>query len=369
MDRAARYNRDMFARSGGAAQPAHAAVKRELLVRYLDSWAPVALQRARVTTYAERCPDNGGSAADRLAADEDGTAVAALRVFGEFPELLARHRLTVLVTGVAGDRVSALSSRLDEVLAELGRPAGLGHQVTSDPLVVVLRSAGALSGPVFVYVDAVGATPPAFDELVTLGAGRRTELLLAVDTAAAPALAGGDSPADQAAWPTGHPIAEGPPRAAGGELARPVDRVRAALGQAGFQYLACVELVDTAGTGQLLIFGTGSAKHLTVFKEAMWAVDEYAGVRYRDPGDPDRALLDISLRPPVGPLKRELLRRVGQGPCTVAQLRDFALTETVYRAADVLPALTSLLGAGALTRDPLRGRLTAETVIGPARKR
>ncbi|HET8657575.1 MAG TPA: hypothetical protein VFM55_01095 [Micromonosporaceae bacterium] len=325
----------MSAQSGPVSQPAHAVVKRELLVRYLDAWTPAALHHARRATYAQTWPLGDGPPAGRPAAPDEGTAAAALRVFGEFPELLARHRLAVVVAGVAQDAAPAVAASLAGVLAEVGSPPGLSHQVTSGPLAATLRAAGALDGPLFAYVDAAGGPPPAFEELAELAAGRRTELLLAVDPAAAETLAAGP--------------------------------VRAALGGAGLPHVACVELVDAAGTGQLLLFATGSAKHLVTFKEAMWAVDEYAGVRYRDPTDPDRALLDISLRPPLGPLKRQLLRHLKAGPCTVDQLRDFALGQTVYRAADVPAAVTSLLGAGALTRDPARGRLTGQTVIGSRR--
>ncbi|HET8684840.1 MAG TPA: hypothetical protein VFM54_23660 [Micromonosporaceae bacterium] len=345
----------MSARSDPAPQPAHAVVKRELLVRYLDAWAPVALHHARRATYAQAGPD----AQAGPVAPGEGPAAAALRVFGEFPELLARHRLAVVVTGVAEDAAPAVAAGLAEVLTEVGSPPGLSHQVTSGPLAATLRAAGALDGPLFAYVDAAGGSPPAFDELAALAAGRRTELLLAVDPTAVAALATG-SPGGRAPRPGPH--AEPPAPAVPA-----VGLVRAALGRAGLPHVACVELVDAAGSGQLLLFATGSVKHLATFKEAMWAVDEYAGVRYRDPTDPDRALLDISLRPPLGPLKRQLLLHLEAGPCTVDQLRDFALGQTVYRAADVPAAVTSLLGAGALTRDPARGRLTAQTVIGSRR--
>ena len=99
--------------------------------------------------------------------------------------------------------------------------------------------------------------------------------------------------------------------------------------------------------GELLVFATTSGKSLEAFKDTLWAVDEYAGVRYRDPGDPERHLIDISLTPHPGPLRRELLGHLAEvGEATVTELRTFALTETVYRAADATRVLHALLTPG-----------------------
>jgi hypothetical protein len=99
----------------------------------------------------------------------------------------------------------------------------------------------------------------------------------------------------------------------------------------------------------------------------MWAVDEYAGVRYRDPRDPEGHLLDISLRPHPGPLRRELLGHLtASGPASVADLRRFTVSETVYRAADTNQVVSALLKGGQVTRTPEGGRLSGDVVIAPA---
>jgi len=276
---------------------AHAAVKRELLVRYLDNWAPAALHGARRATYAEMSPGSD--------------VVDALRVFAEFPELLAKHALHVVLAG--------------ELPTAATVPAGVVVQSVDGALLPHL--APARDGPLFIHLDLPGSDPPEPAELAELATGRATELLMVLDA--------------------------GPGRGL--------------LQAAGFACAVEVELVDEAGTGQQLLFGTGSAKHLAGFKEALWAVDEYAGVRYRDPLDDEHTLLDISLSPHVGPLKRALLARVRRGASTVAELRDYTVAETIYQAADANRVLTALLGNGALARSPERGRLTAETVIAPGR--
>lgn len=292
-----------------------AGVARELLVRYLETWTPAALHAGRRATFAQ-----AWSGPPDVAAAE-----AALRVFAEFGDRLQGRRLTMVL--VAPDP-EPLTGRLTALQAQLGTPAELGvHAVAgdgADRLAVALRAAGAARAPLLAYVDTAAAAPVA-----AVADGRPAELLLVTD-------AGG--------WP-----------------AR-----RGELREAGFTLTAGVELVDDE-PARLVAFGTGSAKSLEAFKNALWAVDEYAGVRYRDPGDPTGHLLDISLRPHPGPLRRELLARLATaGACSVTELRQFTMTDTVYRPSDTTRVLTALLTAGVVTRQPERGRLGGDVLISAA---
>jgi three-Cys-motif partner protein len=330
----------------------HNAVKRELLVRYLDGWAPAALHGGRQALYVDGYAD--------LASAE-----AALRVFGEFPDLLARRRLSV--TAVPADAVdlAVLSAHLDAVRDDVSGPPGLKARALPGPADEAVAATLAERGPALCFLDAAGRRPPAWATVALALAGGRGEALLAMDATAFTALTGaqataGDRMFGDDAW-----------RLLGGDTAtldyaHLVECYRDALRRAGAQMVSHVELVDGAGRAELLFFATSSTRGLERFKDELWAVDEYAGVRYRDPRDPGHALLDISLSPHPGPLRRGLLRRLASGPTTLAELRRYALTETVYRTSDVNRVLTAMLNAGAVTRDPNRGRLTAETVIAAA---
>ncbi|MEU5939909.1 hypothetical protein ABZ807_12080 [Micromonospora sp. NPDC047548] len=289
-------------------------VLRELLVRQLDHWLPGALHRSRRATLALSY------------AGDPGTAEAALRVVAEFADRLRGRRLTVLVLAGGG---ADLPARLGPVEATL--PADVAvHVVPGDAsrLPVALKAAGAAGAPLLTLVDAAAPEPAL---LAAAATGRPAELLL---TAPAPAA------------------------------------LRPALTGAGFPLVAEVELVPADGSpARRVAFGTGLDKSLEAFKDALWEVDEFAGVRYRDPEDPAGGLLDIALHPEPGPLRRELLAELARsGPRTVTELRRHTLTATVYRAADTVPALTTLLHSGAVTRDPEHGRLGGEVVIsaGPA---
>lgn len=266
----------------------HQPIIRELLVRYLDTWTPAALHSGRPVTYAS----NAGA----------DSAIAALRVFGEFADRLAGHRLVMALTAAEPD---ALRRQLDTVHSELGGPAELVIQVTATGTTVNPK------GPLFGYAE-----EPV--DLSTMVLGKHAELLLAVDQdVQVPAL----------------PLS------------------------------LRVELVDHSGQSVRLVFATAVAKHLERFKDELWAVDEYAGVRYRDPRDDEGTLLDISLTPDVAPLRRAVLRLVGRRGRTVADLRAYTQAETIYRVADVNRLLPSMLTAGTLAREPERGRLTPETVM------
>lgn len=84
-------------------------------------------------------------------------------------------------------------------------------------------------------------------------------------------------------------------------------------------------------------------------KEAMWEVDDVAGVGYRDPRDPDQQTLEIEVEPQTGPLRRLLRDHLAALPgqqATVYQLRDFALFGTIYKESQVRPVIEDMLAKG-----------------------
>jgi hypothetical protein len=298
-------------------------VKRELLVRHLEAWTPAALHRARRAVYLHGYADaDGGRAVE-----------AALRVFTEQSDLVRGRELSMVAVA---DDPAGPAARLAAVQREAGVATGLTvHTVQGDTaarLGVAVAAAGAARVPLLGFLDASAATePPGPGTVAALAAGRPAEALLVL-------AAGADA-----------------------------DAYRTGLVGAGFPLTVAVELVAGTGDGQLLIFATGLGKSLEGFKDALWAADEYAGVRYRDPRDPERHLIDISLSPHPGPLRRELLRHLAEvGEATVTQVRTFALTETIYRAADATRVLQALLAAGAVTRRPEQGRLGGDVVVAVA---
>ena len=305
-----------------------AGVTRELLVRYLDTWTPAALHGAKRATFAQA-----------WAGEPDvDAAEAALRVFAEFADRLRGRRLSMVLVAPS---VAAVSARLDAVQKELDTPAGLAvHGIDGAPdlLGAALKAAGAAGAPLFCAIDTdaqstsdaltsdAAPTSVAPLPLAAVSAGRPVELLLATPP-------GG--------W----------------------SEQRKALRDNGFTLTSGVELVE-GEAARLVSFATSSAKSLEAFKNALWALDEYAGVHYRDPTDPHGHLLDISLNPHPGPLRRELLAHLASvGECSVTDLRRFTLTDTIFRASDAVRAVTALISAGTVMRTPERGRLSGDVLV------
>ncbi|MGY3519901.1 hypothetical protein ACVMYR_26695 [Micromonospora sp. PTRAS2] len=295
------------------------AVLRELLVRQLDAWLPAALHRARRATLALA-----------YAGTDAGGADAALRVVGEHADRLRGFRLTVLVLA-EGDET--LPARLGAVESTLPAEVAV-HVVPGDParLPVALKAAGAAGAPLLTLAHGAAPTPAL---LAAARSGRPADLLLVT----AP-----DAP------------------------------LRPALDAAGFPLVAEVDLLaappppGSAGDeGLRLAFATGSDRSLQAFKDALWAADGPTGVRYRDPADPQGRAVDVGPEVDPGPLGRELLAELARGPRTVTELRRFALTSTVYRAADANRAVADLLDAGAVARDPEHGKLGGDVLISAVR--
>jgi hypothetical protein len=293
-----------------------ATVKRELLVRHLEAWAAGALHRARRATYVHGYADgDGGEAAE-----------AAVRVLADLPDLARGRELSMVAVG---DDVTEVGRRLAAAQRDAGAGAGLAVLPvgggTDERLPVALKAAGASRVPLMGYLDATTAgAPPTVTTVAAVAAGKPADVLLAL-----------------------------PP----GSSADPYRGL-------GFPLVTAAELATGPEPGEVIVFATTSAKSLESFKEALWAVDEFAGVRLRDPADPERRLIDIALHPDPGPLRRELLAHLaGAGSATVTELRTFALTETVYRAADATRVLHALVDAGAVRREPAHGRLGGDVVI------
>ncbi|MET8846881.1 hypothetical protein [Amycolatopsis sp. NPDC004625] len=146
--------------------------------------------------------------------------------------------------------------------------------------------------------------------------------------------------------------------------AEPGTDARERLHAAGLGCAAAVDLVAEDGEARTLVFATADQRHLATFKTELWAVDEFAGIRYRDPRDTDGTLVDISLTPQLLPLRRALLAELARrGPATVADLQRFTLLETIYRAEDAVGAVTAAVAAGQVVREPEKGRLGSRTVL------
>ncbi|GLY21437.1 hypothetical protein [Micromonospora sp. NBRC 101691] len=285
-----------------------------LLARQLDTWLTGALRRSRRVTLALAYAGPSGR-----------TVEAALGALTDAADRVRGRRVTVVVVGGDPD----LPGRLGAVTSLPADVAVYPVPGAPDRLPVALKAAGAAGAPTLtVLVDLAGVVlggPAAAPFLTAAAAGRPADLLLAV-------------PAD----------VDGP----------------AALQRAGFPLVTGVEASPADdGPARLLALGTGSDRNLEAGKEAIWHVGATAGFRYRDLDGVPRDLTAAVDADRLGALLVAELTR--SGPRTVTELRRHVLTTTPYRATDAVRALTALLDAGTVTREPADGRLGGDVLIHP----
>ncbi|MFE0590307.1 hypothetical protein [Micromonospora echinospora] len=286
-----------------------------LLARQLDTWLTGALRRSRRVTIALAYAGPAG-----------GTVEAALGALTDAADRVRGRRVTVVVVGVDPD----LPARLGAVTTLPADVAVYPVPGAPDRLPVALKAAGAAGAPTLTVLDdpaGVGwGGPAAASFLTAAAAGRPADLLLAVP-------AGADGPA--------------------------------ALHRAGFPLVTGVETSPADDEpARLLALGTGSDRNLEAGKEAIWQVGAAAGLRYRDLDGVPR---DLAAAPDADRLGALLVAELTRsGPRTVTELRRHVLTTTPYRATDAVRALTVLLDAGTVTREPADGRLGGDVLIHPA---
>jgi hypothetical protein len=114
--------------------------------------------------------------------------------------------------------------------------------------------------------------------------------------------------------------------------------------------------VDRGDLESLLIYGTSGELGLERMKEAMWRVDPIRGQRFRDPRDLNQMALDFGPeQADLSLLERQLLERLeAEGGQTLAQLKRFALLETIYRPSHAPLAVQQLRGRRKVECDKAR---------------
>ena len=117
---------------------------------------------------------------------------------------------------------------------------------------------------------------------------------------------------------------------------------REGLHSAGFPYVLTFEMIDEGGHSLQLFFGTTNKVAVEKFKDGLWEVDGVSGQRFRDPRDPNQMSFDI-LHPDFTPLESRVLELLGGRDYSMAELREDALLETIYKNTHVKPVVNRLI--------------------------
>ncbi|MGW0245495.1 three-Cys-motif partner protein TcmP [Nocardia goodfellowii] len=344
----------------------HTSAKHALYQQYFRKWFPIMAKGwGGNVTYAE-----GFAGPGVYLGGEPGSPVIALQTVIGDNRVSAPYRKMRMLFVDKDERCIAL---LRERLVAAAYPISIGdlsdNGVDLDvregacipTLELLLTEHKAWGRPMLVVLDTWGGAVPL--ELVGRIAGNpNSEVLITIQPqyfsrfAEVDSIEHGDEVFGGTGWRRVHELPAD-------QKARWVlQHYRDAIRTAGFNYVLDFELIDKRGHSLYLVFGTGHPRGLQKMKEAMWEVDDVAGVGYRDPRDPDQQTLEIRFEPNIAPLQRLLrdeLRRKGDKGAQVRDLRTFALYRTVFKESQVIPALESLMRAGSVeANEPGRLRFT-----------
>ncbi|WP_020572388.1 three-Cys-motif partner protein TcmP [Parafrankia discariae] len=345
------------------ARDPHTAAKHDLLRRYLQAWYPIIFSGRERAAYVE------GFAGPGVYLDDlPGSPIVALDVFLDSPTLMRGGRLEVVLLEAHTGRFAELRRRIDTRLTERGRPAALVPTIRrgkcGHDLLPLLHELGVFGSAAFVFLDSFGGPDVPHDLVRAIAGNPSSEVLVTFGTSFPTRFGQIDKHAATADKVFGSPewraVQHVPPSRKKEFL---LDQYRASLNRAGFSFTLAFEMVDEGGRPLFLVFGTSHESGLKAMKDAMWKVDPLTGVRYRDPRDVAQQLLDLKIEPETRPLQNAIMNVIAEsGPMTVANLRRFALLNTVFRPEHVGTALRELRKAGRLHQSP--GRPNPNTVIG-----
>jgi three-Cys-motif partner protein len=121
--------------------------------------------------------------------------------------------------------------------------------------------------------------------------------------------------------------------------------------QGGFRYVHSFEMINRQGhTVYSLFYGTRSIAGLRVMKDAMWAADPVGGVRFSDQLAGQSVLFGDE--PDFGPLRTAIMEKFSGRTVTIAEVEEFVLVETPYKAAGYKTKVLNPLEADGLLEVP-----------------
>jgi len=271
-------------------------------------------------------------------------------------------RLVPEIPGVPGDatELRAANARLRELPAEWpGLRVRYEEGACGTELLPALTRTGALQRPIFAFLDSYGGPDVPFTLPQAIARQPSSEVLITFGTNFLTRFGSkeqhqqtGDEAFGGTAW---RQVQRLP---AHEKKAFLVSAYRQSLIAAGFGNVVSFEMTDETGADLHLVFGTRRRAGVEKMKDAMWKVDPVRGVHYRDPRDPNQMTFDFDLHPHLDPLRNALLRELGSGERTLANLQEYALLETVYRGPHAIAAVRTMVDQGLAEREPHLGQIT-----------
>lgn len=333
----------------------HTEAKHGILQSYLNAYWPILLQSSRRhLTYAE-----GFAGPNEYADGEDGSPNHALAA-------LLRHRhllqpgiiVNIVLVEERRDRLDNCVRRIHERFPDLPPQVRIHpHQGTcADTLPIALEAVDAWKGSVFANLDPFGAAVPySLIERVAAN-GKASEVFVTFNAdfftrwAQSEGVDAADGQFGTTSW---RDVDQVPSHLKKRWL---IDAYRTRLSLAGFDHSLAFELLDDRGHQLALVHATSGIRGVERMKDAMWKTDPVHGIRFRDPRDTQQLTFTIEDQPNLKPLQDRLVEHFSnRSQHKITDLRDWATTETTYRATHLNQVLKRLREDQRIRITPSRG--------------
>ena len=318
----------------------HTAAKHTLLRRYMSAWFPIMAKQFRdggITFF-----DGFAGLGEYTNAQDSSPTIAMEQALRSAVTRWGTQTRLVFVEANRG-RFEHLRGLLNTRFPITTRPSGLVVRVHRGKCGGIFKQAisqvGGWDGPVFANLDGWGADTD-YEIVKQIAQQQSSEVLVTFADQFFIRFANGEQEAGERVF--GHskwqdvdqmPTAEKKPFL--------LEMYRRGLRSAGFPYVLTFEMIDEGGNSLHLFFGTTNPVAVRKFKDGLWEVDGVSGQRFRDPRDPNQMAFDI-LRPNFTPLAGRILELLGERNHSMAELREHALLETIYKETHVKLAVDPL---------------------------
>ena len=338
----------------------HTAAKHTLLRRYMSAWFPIMASRFRDTgiTFFDGFAGPG----EYTNANDSSPAIAMEQALRSAVTCYGTQTRLVFIEDHRG-RAAHLENLLDDRFPLGTRPPGLVTSVRrgkcGDLFAQEIADVGGWDGPVFANLDGWGADTD-YKIVQRIAQQQSSEVLVTFEDQFFIRFAKGEQEAGERVF--GHsdwrkvdqlPTAEKKPFL--------LDLYREGLHSAGFLYVLTFEMINEGGHSLHLFFGTTNKVAVEKFKDGLWEVDGVSGQRFRDPRDPNQMAFDIR-HPDFTPLASRILELLGRRDYNMAELREDALLETIYKKTHVKAAVDRLIEQGKVEQVST-GRSYADRVL------
>ena len=319
----------------------HTAAKHTLLRRYMSAWFPIMAKQfdeIGITFF-----DGFAGPGEYTNSRDSSPTIAMVQALRSDVACYGSQTRLVFVEDHRG-RFDHLENLLDSRFPLTIRQPNLVVRVRrgkcGDLFERAIADVGGWDGPVFANLDGWGADTD-YEIVQRIAQQQSSEVLVTFEDQFFIRFAKGEQQAGERVF--GHsdwrnvdqlPTAEKKPFLLG--------LYREALHSAGFPHVLTFEMIDEGGHSLHLFFGTTNEVAVERFKDGLWAVDGVSGQRFRDPRDPSQMSFDI-LQPDFTPLASRILELLGGRDHNMAELREDALFETIYKKTHVKPVVDRLM--------------------------